>query len=211
MPLLGAVAVFLCCVCRAQDAPVPVTTPPSPAPDDAIAKASPDPDAPPPRPSFFRRLFSVQAFYATVPGAVLQQVHRWPEEWGKDRVGFEKRVGSLYGQFVIGMLIEDGVKAIHPEDTRYRRLGQGNFFKRTGHVITGTILARKPDGGRTIAWSLPANAYGSWAIATLWSPREYRTAGSIAEWGTAGMGVTASTNLFREFWPDLKSVFRKKK
>jgi hypothetical protein len=61
-----------------------------------------------------------------------------------------------------------------------------------------------------MAWSLPANAYGSWAIATLWSPREYRSAASIAEWGTAGLGGTAGLNFFREFWPDLKSVFQRK-
>ena len=153
----------------------------------------------------------MEALTSTVPGAILQQVHDWPDEWGKKRLGFEKRVGSLYGQFVIGVLIEDGVKAIHGEDTRYRRLGQGNFFKRTGHVITDTVTARKPDGSRTVALSMPANAYGSWAIATLWSPREYRTAESIFEWGTAGMGVSAGTNLLREFWPDLKGIFHKKK
>lgn len=164
-----------------------------------------------PHKTFFKRWFSLEAVRATVPGALLQQVHDWPEQWGGKELGFEKRVGSLYGQFVIGVTIEDGVRAIDGEDTRYRRLGQGNFFRRTGHVIGGTVTAAKPGGGRIMAWSLPANAYGSWAIATLWSPREYRTAGSILEWGTAGMGVTAGTNLLREFWPDFKSLFRKSK
>ncbi len=178
--------------CRAQD------TAPVAAPDESHT-------------TFLKRWFSLEAVGATVPGAVLQQVHDWPQEWGGKRLGFEKRVASLYGQFVIGVAIEDGVKAIHAEDTRYRRLGQGNFFRRTGHVITGTVTAGKPGGGRTVAWSLPANAYGSWAIATLWSPREYRTAGSIFEWGTAGMGASAGTNLLKEFWPDFKGLFHKKK
>ena len=153
----------------------------------------------------------MQAVTATIPGAIVQQFHDWPEEWGKHRDGFEKRVGSLYAQFVIGVAIEDTVKAIHHEDTTYRRLGQGNFFRRTAHVITDTVTARKPDGSRTMALSLPANAYGSWAIATLWSPREFRNAESIFEWGSAGLGVSAGTNLAREFWPDIKSIFRKKK
>ena len=108
-------------------------------------------------------------------------------------------------------LIEDGVRAIHREDTRYRRLGQGNFFKRTGHAIADTVTARRPDDSRTVALSMPANAYGSCAIATLWSPREFRNAESIFEWGTAGVGVSAGTNLVREFWPDLKGIICKKK
>jgi hypothetical protein len=163
------------------------------------------------RQSFLKRMFSLQALTATVPGAVLQQMHDWPEEWGRRRTGFEKRAASLYGQFVIGAAIEEGVKALHQEDTAYRRLGRGNFITRTAHVITDTVTARKPDGHRTMSYSLPANAYGSWAIATLWSPREFRTAGSIFEWGSAGMGTAAGSNFAREFWPDLKAVFRRKK
>ena len=199
-------------VCLAQEdashpaaATVPAAAPASPAEPVSGPPATANPK-PYHRP-FFKRLFTLQAFAATIPGAVLQQVHNWPDEWGRKRIGFEKRVGSLYGQFVIGAMIEDGVHAVHKEDTRYRRLGHGNFFKRTAHVVTDTVTARTPDGSRTFSYSLPANAYGSWAIATLWSPREYRTASSILEWGTAGMGVTAMGNLIREYWPDLKGIF----
>jgi len=194
--LTAAVAV------RAQDGA------PEAKPAEEAAKAPPSVQ---PHKPILKRLFSVEALTATIPSAILQQVHDWPNEWGKKRLGFEKRVGSLYGQFAVGVLIEDGVKAIHREDTRYRRLGQGNFFKRTGHVITDTVTARKPDGSRTMALSMPANAYGSWAIATLWSPREYRNAESIFVWGSAGVGATAATNLAKEFWPDLKSIFHKRK
>jgi hypothetical protein len=56
-----------------------------------------------------------------------------------------------------------------------------------------------------------ANAYGSWAVATLWSPRQYRSAVSILEWGTEGLGTMAGFNLAREFWPDFKSLFHRKK
>ena len=53
-----------------------------------------------------------------------------------------------------------------------------------------------------------ANDYGSWAIATLWSPPRLRTAGSILQWGTGNVGVRAGGNLIREFWPDVKGLFR---
>jgi hypothetical protein len=191
-------------VCHAQQE----AAPPDAQPPDTTAV---DPNAPPPKKSFVKRMFSVQAVTATLPGAIIQQFHDWPEEWGRKRAGFEKRAASLYGQFVIGLAIEEGVKAIHHEDTHYRRRGYGNFFGRTGYVIVHTVLARQDDGHLTMAYSLPANAYGSWAIATLWSPREFRTAGSIFEWGSASVGVSAGTNLLREFWPDIKSVFKKKK
>jgi hypothetical protein len=181
------------------------------APEVASAPAAADPNAPPPKTALWKRLVSVEAVTATLPAAIIQQFHDWPVEWGKRRDGFEKRTASLYGQFVVGVLIEDGVKAIHYEDTHYRRRGHGNFFGRTAYVVEHTVLARKRDGHLTTAWSVPATAYGSWAIATLWSPRELRTAGSIFEWGSAGLGGMAGANLLKEFWPDVKGVFHKKK
>ena len=188
---------------QAQDPAAPAAAAADPQPAANAANIAP-------HKPILKRLFSPQAIAATLPGAILQQVHDWPDEWGKKRAGFEKRIGSLYAQFAIGILIEDGVKAIHPEDTRYRRVGEGGFFKRTAHVITGTVTARKPDGSLTPAWSLPANAYGSWAIATLWSPHEYRNAKSIFEWGSAGLAVAPLANLAREFWPDIRGVLHKK-
>lgn len=212
VPLLSFLCLVTGFVCRAQDAAAPPPHPSTAQPEPAAATAQPA------QPfhnhhrfvDSVKRLFSVQAATATLPAALVEQVHDWPDEWGRHGRGFEKRVGSLYGQFVIGVAIEDSVKALDHENTHFTRLGSGNFFRRTAHVVTSTVLAHKPDGGRMVAWSLPANAYGSWAVATLWSPREYRTAASIAEWGTAGMGGTAGLNLFREFWPDIKSVFRRK-
>ena len=190
-------------MCRAQEEAAP--------PDTTASAESPsiDANAPPPRKAFIKRLISVEAVTATLPGAVIQQFHDWPVEWGKQRQGFEKRAASLYGQFAIGLAIEEGVRAIHHEDTRYRRRGYGNFFRRTAYVVVHTVLARTDDGHLTMAYSMPANAYGSWAIATLWSPREFRNPGSIFEWGSAGVGVSAGTNLAKEFWPDLKHLFHK--
>ncbi len=201
--------------CRAQEQPAASVGAPGAPPASAAPAAAPAQPAYPPQVhnfrTFVKRLYSVRALTSTLPAAVVEQVHDWPDQWGKDRLGFEKRVASLYGQFVIGVGLEETVKAIHYEDTRYRRLGHGNFFRRTAHVITDTVTARRRDGSRTPAWSLAVSAYGSWGLATLWSPRQYRTAASVAEWGSAGMGTFAVTNLAREYWPDFKRILHRKK
>ncbi len=57
-------------------------------------------------------------------------------------------------------LIEDGVNVIHRNDTRYRRQGPGNRFKRTGHAVTASWVAhrhRMPAAPR-----LPARGQGAW-------------------------------------------------
>ena len=204
LSVLSLLVITTLVVCQAQEQ----AAEPQSAPAESTAI---DPNEPPPQKPFLKRLFSVQAITATLPGAILQQYHDWPSEWGKKRLGFEKRTASLYGQFVLGLGIEAGVKAVHHEDTRYRRRAYGNFFGRTAYVVEHTVLARKDDGRLTMSYSMPANAYGSWAIATLWSPREYRTGASIFEWGSAGVGTVAITNFLKEFWPDIRGVFHKRK
>jgi len=212
-PLMLAALAAICC--RAQEQAVARVADASAQPAAAVPAGTPaQPDYGVQVHSFrtfFKRLYSVHALTSTLPAALVEQVHDWPDQWGKDRLGFEKRIASLYGQFVIGVGLEEAVKAIHYEDTRYRRLGHGNFFRRTAHAVTDTVAARRQDGSRTPAWSLAANAYGSWGIATLWSPREYRTAASLVEWGSTGMGTFAVTNLAREYWPDIKGILRRKK
>lgn len=198
-------------ICRAQDdTNSAVIQPPVSASSPEAQPAAADATSPGASKPFYKRLFTGEALSASLPGAAIGQWHDWPAEWGPTGAGFAKRTASLFGQFVIGNAIEDGVRAIHPQNTRYVRSGEGSFFKRVEHVVTGTVLAGKPDGGRELSYSRLANAYGSWAIATLWSPPEFRTPGSIFEWGTAGVGAMAVTNLAREFWPDLKRRFHKK-
>jgi hypothetical protein len=176
------------------DAPVIAATP---APESAYR-------------GFLRDLVSPKALVATAPGTILDQLHPFPAEWGEGTRAVEKRMASLYGQFVIGDFLERSVCAIDHESTRYTRLGAGGFFPRFAHIVVDTVVARMPDGSRRPAYSMLANDYGSWAIATLWEPHRLRTPGSIFEWGTGNVGVRAGGNLIREFWPDVKSLFRKK-
>jgi hypothetical protein len=209
---------FLGAVSRAQDQTVTEQPKPEqpkpeqPRPERPVAPVTPAVSTPdPPDHGFWRDLISPRALLATAPGTLLDQIHEFPREWGTGVAGAEKRAASLYGQFVIGDLIERGVRAIDKENTHYRRLATGNFFRRTGHAIVFTVVARKPDSGYTPAYSTLANDYGSWAIATLWSPHSLRNPASIFEWGTGNVGVRAGGNFLREFWPDLKSIFRKSK
>jgi len=157
-----------------------------------------------------RKLVGPQAFYETVPGTLSDHARNFPEQWGRGGSGFGKRLASQYGQFALSTVIESMVQSIHKEDPRYFRLGQGGAWRRTGHAIFTSFWVHKPGGGNTFAYSLPAAVYGSWAVATRWSPPDLQTPGKIILWGSVGMGVKVSANILREFWPDVKQrLFRK--
>jgi hypothetical protein len=173
------------------------------------AAANATPEVSPPPASITRDLFGPGTFERALAAAVSDQIRRFPEEWGHGAThGFGARAASEYGQVAIGNLIESGVQSLHKEDPRYFRRGSGNFFQRTLHVIGNTLVVHSTSGGRTVSLALPASAYGSWAIAARWYPAELHGVASLFQWGSANVGMKAAGNFFREFWPDMKGIFR---
>jgi hypothetical protein len=195
------------CVCvlaaaaQAQDDAVPQPSLET-VPAAAVVDAAPAPS------SLLRDLFAPGVFGQTFAAAVSDQIRRFPVEWGHGAThGFGARSASEYGQVAVGNLIESGVQAWHREDPRYFRRGSGNFFVRTFHVIENTVVVHATDGTRTVSLALPASAYGSWAIAARWYPDYLHGAASFFHYGSLNVGMKAAGNFFREFWPDVKSVF----
>lgn len=156
---------------------------------------------------FFKKLFGPQAILETVPGAAFDTARGFPRQWGRGATGVEKRLASQYGQFVIGEGIEMGVSALHKEDPRYFRMPDRGFGKRLGHALVSTVVVRGVNGGPTIGLARLADVYGAWAIATTWNPPDQRTPLQIVKYGTLGLSLKAGSNVFREFWPDVKRKF----
>lgn len=158
---------------------------------------------------FLKKLFGPQAIFETVPGTIFDTVRGFPRQWGRGGVGIAKRLGSQYGQFAVGETIELGVSALHREDPRYFRMPDARFGRRLGHAMLSTVVVRGGDGRNTIGLARLANVYGAWAIATTWNPPDQRNVLQIAKYGTLGLGIKAGSNVFREFWPDVKKRLKR--
>ena len=196
--LCGAIAL-------AQTAPVDEAVS-LPAPATPVASGVPDPSWAVRRSVFLKRLVSTQALFETFPGASFDEARNFPKQWGRGIDGFGKRVASQYGQFAVGEAIEFGISAFHREDPRYFRMPDASIGKRIRHALISGVWVRSADGThQTVAVARLANDYGSWAIATSWNPPEQRSFTSIMTYGSLGLGIKTSTNLFREFWPDIKT------
>ena len=158
---------------------------------------------------FFKRLVGPQAILETVPGATFDLARDFPHKWGRTPKGYVKRIGSQYAQFIVGETIEAAVSFVHREDPRYFRMPGHGFGRRLRHSLVSSVVFRGVDGKKTIGLARLADVYGSWAVATMWSPRETRNAVSIFGNGSLGLGLKAGSNVFREFWPDVKRRFHR--
>jgi hypothetical protein len=211
-PCIAAAALTAAAGLFGQTAPAPPPAqPPAAVPTGTTGSV---PVAPPNwsdrRRVFFKKLLGPQAVFETVPAAVFDTARNFPDEWGRTMGGAGRRVGSQYAQFAIGEAIELGVSAVHSEDPRYFRMPDAPFKRRFAHALKSAVVVRKADGtGNTPALGRIANVYGAWAIATTWSPRDQRNVRSVLIWGSFGLSMKAASNVFREFWPDIKKKLKR--
>jgi hypothetical protein len=120
---------------------------------------------------YLKSLVRPSAVFSNVLIAGLEEARNFPHEWGRTGTAFGKRLGSQFAQYGLDNTIELGFSAIHKEDNRYRRIGDGGFFRRFGNVVRSTLVVSNGEGGHTIALGQIAGAYGSWAIASqVWEP-----------------------------------------
>jgi hypothetical protein len=162
------------------------------------------------RKELVHQLFGLQAAIETLPGTAFDTARNFPEEWGRTWSGVGKRYANQYGQFLISETTEFAISAIHHEDPRYFRLGQGSTGRRAWHAIASTWVARDSEGGADkVALGRIVGVYGAWAVAQQWSPSSVGGPRELVIWGSFGMLTKSGVNELREFWPDIKRRFSK--
>ena len=71
-------------------------------------------------------------------------------------------------------------------------------------------MTRTDGGGKTFAaWRVAGN-YGGQFVSNAWRPERQTGVGDTMIRGTVSMGFDAASNVFKEFWPDIRRrVFKK--
>ncbi len=155
---------------------------------------------------YLKSLVSPYAIGTNILFAGYDEARNFPHEWGRTGTGFAKRLGSQFAQDFLDKSIELGVGAIHHEDNRYVRLGEGrSFMRRFGNVAKSTVVVSSTHGGQTLALGQIAGAYGAWAIASqVWEPPSEQRTSRILLWGSVDLAAKGGYNLLKEFGPDVR-------
>jgi len=102
-----------------------------------------------------------------------------------------------------------GVRAFDHEDPRYFRSGHGNVLSRVRYAAIHTFLVRNDNGSSMPAYSLFVSASTMPFIAQSWRPESFSTARGFGGAGVC-IGVAMATNIWDEFWPDLRARLPRK-
>lgn len=142
--------------------------------------------------------------------ASLYQLEDQNPSFGQGMKGYARRFASAYGDQTIGNVMTEGLipSALH-EDPRYFRLAEGSRKGRAWYAVTRIFVTRTDSGGKrfnTSEWGGNASAV---AISNLYYPDTRNVSDNVQKLLIA-CATDAFSNVLKEFWPDVKSHFKKK-
>jgi hypothetical protein len=134
--------------------------------------------------------------------------------FGQGLKGYAKRFATSYGDQAIGNLMTEAIfPSLLHEDPRYFRLGSsgGSTWHRTRYAITRVFVVRTDKGGWTFNFSEWLGNGSSVALSNLYYPGDTRNVSDNVQKLGIAVGTDAFSQVLKEFWPDIKNKFFKKK
>jgi hypothetical protein len=160
--------------------------------------------------SFVHHTFSPYTMAGAIYDASWAQAWGAPREYGGGMEGWSKRMGaaaaatearSFFGAFLFPTLLH--------QDPRYVAMYKGPVAKRGLHAISRVFITRADDGTSTFNSSgLLAIAFTE-SLGMAWMPERKRSAGAAFTCMLGQMQGDATSNILREFTPDILRIFKR--
>ena len=143
--------------------------------------------------------------------ASIYQLEDQNPSFGQGMSGYTKRLAASYGDLVVGNMMTEGVMpALLHEDPRYFRVGTGSKWSRVGSAFAQIMVTRTDSGRRTFNFSEWGGNAAGVALSNVWYP-DTRTASENVEKLLEQCANDAFSNVLKEFWPDVKRHFQRKR
>ncbi|HEV7968856.1 MAG TPA: hypothetical protein VGP19_14865 [Candidatus Acidoferrales bacterium] len=133
-------------------------------------------------------------------------------EWGQGAKGYGIRYGTDFGDQIIGNFMVGAVlPSVFHQDPRYFQSGKGSFARRFGYALSRVAVTRGDSGKTQFNISEIAGNGIAGVISNTYHPPSERTFGQTSQTWATQMGVDAIGFELKEFWPDIRRKFSKKK
>ncbi|MGA2195686.1 MAG: hypothetical protein ABSH40_10480 [Bryobacteraceae bacterium] len=156
--------------------------------------------------SFDGAVYPTAAIYS-----VVYQAEDDNPSFGQGLKGYARRVATSFGDQMIGNMMTEGfAPALLHEDPRYFRLGEGSKKRRVWYAATRIFVTPTDKNHMTFNFA----EWGGNAVAVAISNAYYadgRTALDNVQRLLIQCGTDALSNVLKEFWPDVKRHFSRKK
>jgi hypothetical protein len=138
-----------------------------------------------------------------------QMVGDWPT-YGGGMPGYGKRVGAtLANTETSGFFKVFLLPTVMHEDPRFFYSGKQGVLARSWYAASRVLITRKDDGRSVFNTPEVAGTFFTAAMTNAYYPRADRGFNYTMSRGFGGIASDATSNLLREFWPDISRIFRK--
>lgn len=131
--------------------------------------------------------------------------------WDSGMAGLSEHVGSEFATFAVAGTIHSSLAAALHQDTRYFHCTCQGGLRRTLHAVGRTLFTYGDNGHLYPDVSGLAGIYGGEMLTTKWYPAKYTATGYGVRQANIAVGVTSAIYVIREFSPEIKRAFHRKK
>lgn len=133
-------------------------------------------------------------------------------EWGQGAKGYGIRYATNLGDLVIGNYMVGAVfPTVFRQDPRYFQSGKGSVWRRTAYALSRIVITQGDSGKKEFNISeLGGNAVAG-IVSNTYHPAENRSFGQASQTWATQLTVDAGGFVLKEFWPDIRRRFVKKK
>ena len=129
-----------------------------------------------------------------------------PKEYGPGWAGFGNRYGIRLTGIVTGNAIEASAGALWGEDPRYFRVPGEPFKRRIFNAVQLTFVARRRNGHFAPAYARYMAISGNNFLSNTWRVDREANAHDAVTRTVDGFAGRLASNLFDEFWPDIRNL-----
>ena len=156
------------------------------------------------------RVIQPTNFLKSAAGAGIQQLRDTPREWGQGAEGYGKRVGSSVAFGAAKNMVQFAMDSTLHEDPRYFPTGKKSVKERAIYAALQAVRCRTDSGRTRFAYSRVGSALSAGFISNVWEPDRVATVPQAFVRAAESIGLDAGSNVFKEFWPDIKKKLRRK-
>ena len=130
--------------------------------------------------------------------------------FGQGVRGYAHYFATSYADYVIGDYMTEAVfPTILHQDPRYFRRGTGSGWSRLGYAVGQVFWTHNDSGRGQFNFSEIAGNSTAIAISMAYYPENRDVTDGVSKLGSQ-LGVDMTSNILKEFWPDLERKFSRK-
>lgn len=156
-------------------------------------------------------ILSPGLYFGSAGAASGAQLGNDPPEWGQGAAAYGKRTASILGTFLIQETVAQGGAALLGYDPRYLHCDCRGFWRRSGHAVKWSFLTKNTEGKTRLDVPSLASAYAAGMLSTYWYPARFNPLTDGVRNGNQQEAFTIGVNILKEFSPELKRLFRRRR